>query len=259
MLRLLCRTGLVLFLAGAIAGCGWITQRKTGPVEEPPVDPIAAPAPAVAAVAFQTLLPSRDWQVRFWVTDWGKEPEPVQEQLIPDGARLVATYAGVPYVSWVVDDQGLWRQDPKGGGALLRYLPPVLTGEEGWKQTSGQEQVWFYLTPGAQFCAMLAGSQQQFAAGDCWTLTVLNRGERMTLVFAPGLGPVHADVRNFKAPADSFTKRMDRDGPGALGAGDRAAALKGAKPATGEPAPVLPVTRAAFELVARQMEQGGDR
>lgn len=254
MRRFLWPTTLLLLALLMLSGCGgkWFGAKKEAEPEPPEVvGLLPAPEPVVVAAPVQAMLPDRDWQIRFQIADFGKEPVPVLEELIRVENRLVATQAGNPYVTWVLNEEGLWRQDPRGGGALLRYLPPVLADPEAWKQSSGEQDVWFRLTPGAPFCDNLAVAQRQLLAEECWTLTVVNRKEELTLIFAPGLGAVWAESKNHLNQSDSFVKRMDRDRPGGLSPEHREEALKKAPVPRGAPAPVVPVTLEQFAEAAR--------
>lgn len=237
-------------LALIMSGCALMGSKEPeGPAPDP--EPIPVEAPVVVMATLADLLPKQDWQVVFQITDEGKAPVTVQEDLLREPEQLVVTQNGIPYVNWLIRKDGLWRQDPRGGGALLRYLPPDLSAEEAWLQTSGGADIWFRLTPGSPFCEALAGSQQQIAAQDCWTVTVLNRGEQLSLVFAPGLGPVFAESKDMNQPAESFVKRMQRDRSGALSAEHRTDALGRVRPVTTEPARVVPVSLEAFAQAVR--------
>ncbi|HYG58675.1 MAG TPA: hypothetical protein VD902_11515, partial [Symbiobacteriaceae bacterium] len=117
------------------------------------------------------LFPPSDWQVSFAIRDHGTTADyTVVEELLRDGVRVVATQNGSPYVTWVLNQAGLWRLDPRGGGALLRYLPAELQDGMAWKQVSGGADVWFRLNRATECAGQAAGAK-------CWTVTVLNRGE----------------------------------------------------------------------------------
>lgn len=202
---------------------------------------VHVPEPASA------LLPAADLQVTFGVRDYGAaKDDVVVEEIIRDGARFVATYNGSPYVTWVLNDTGLWRVDPRGGGALLRYLPPELEDGAAWKQVSGTAEVWFRLTRATGPCA------GQGADAKCWTVTVLNRGEETAFTFAPGLGPVSVMSVDHVKQANSFTKTIRGQKPGALKEPDKSTALKNARPSQGALAPVVQVTAEEFEAATEK-------
>ncbi len=195
-----------------------------------------------------SLFPAADRQVIFEVTDRGQEPYRVTEELIRDGDRVIATYNGSPYIRWVLNDGGVWRVDPRGGGALLRYLPATLTGSETWKQTSGDAEVWFRLRETEGRC-VIPGEP---APAECWELTVLNRGEMTVFRFASGIGPVEALAENWADPALSFIKKALETRPGALAEETRTTYLNHPFPAGAE-SPVVPVTAGDFEAAVAHM------
>lgn len=244
----------LVILALIMSGCAFDGSEEPDQIAPAP-EPTQVEAPVVVIATLADMLPKQDWQVVFQITDEGKAPVTVQEDLLREPEQLVVTQDGIPYVNWLIREDGLWRQDPRGGGALLRYLPPDLSTEEAWLQTSGGADIWFRLTPGNPLCTNLTASQRQIAAQDCWTVTVLNRGEQFTVVFAPGLGPVFAESKDWNQPAESFVKQMQRDRLGALSAEHRTDALSRVRPVTSEPARVVPVSLEAFNQAVRAAGQ----
>lgn len=245
---------LMLILAVLLAGCEFKMPRllrferapapageTTQPTEQP------TPPPPVLADA---LFPAQDWRLTYAVTDLGQEPVQVVEELIRDESRLVATYNGSPYITWVFNDEGVWRSDPKGGGALLLYLPKNLLDGDAWKQTSGDADVWFRLKESREACPgwFWAGQPEQ-----CWELTVLNRGERTRFAMVTGLGPTFAQAENWAAPAESFSKKATAHRAGQLSEEQRKQVLDSVKLPTTPPAPVIPVSSGEFETAATDM------
>ncbi|MFZ5827085.1 MAG: hypothetical protein ACOY94_22550 [Bacillota bacterium] len=234
-------------------GCSLFS--RSSPQEAPsPVETVEEPRPAAEA-PLARLLPAADLHMRVRVQDEGKAPYEVEEEWVREGTAMLATYSGNPYVRWEVNEEGLWRLDPKGGGALLRYLPPVLTDGAAWRQQSGDATVWFGLTRLESTCDN--GASQKV---ECWELTMLNRDELLTYRFAESTGPVYARSRNEARPADSFVKSLTSTRPGRLEAGDRAKLLT-ALPVSAPPAPVKAATqeefqRAATHLIERIGRQG---
>lgn len=224
-------------------GCS-LLKRSPPPEPEEPVE-AAAPPPAEAALA--KVLPAADLHMRVRVQDEGKAPYEVKEEWVREGPALVATYSGSPYVRWEVNAEGLWRLDPKGGGALLRYLPPLLTDGAAWRQQSGDATVWFSLARLETACDNGAGQQVE-----CWELTLLNRGESLTYRFAEATGPVYARSRNEARPEASFVKSLTSTGPSQLSADGRAQLLT-ALVVSAPPAAVEAVTREEFEKAAADL------
>jgi hypothetical protein len=130
---------LVLCLA---AGCSGPKAAPPATVDTPPpaVESPKPPAPDLAA----GFMPADDETLTFVLND-----QTVTEYSLRDGDRFVAVQDGAVYATWFRRDDGLWRPDPKGGGALLRYLPPVLQEGLTWKQRSGDADVWFSLNRGS--------------------------------------------------------------------------------------------------------------
>lgn len=181
--------------------------------------------------------------MRFLVTDRDKEPVSISEEWIHESDRLMVTYGGVPYLTWVINDEGVWRQDPKGGGALLRYLPRELQDGETWKQASGNGEVWFHLARAQGQCRLPGGA----APDQCWALRVLNRGELTQFLLATGAGPVRAEADNWAHPADSFLKELTAVGPAVILGDDRTKLIEQFKPPTATPAPITQTTAAEFQ------------
>lgn len=193
----------------------------------------------------RAMFPESDMRYAYQVEDRGKAPVTVTEDLFRDGTRMVGVYDGNPYVTWLVDWTGVWRLDPRGGGALLQYLPAELHDGAAWKQRSGDADIWFRLSH------TLGATPDQ---PESWTLTVLNRGERTEFDLASGRGPVEVRAENYRSPGLSFTKRLlavvDPAGPDR-----RADALKRAPGARGTESKVITVTPEEFEAAAQAMRK----
>lgn len=246
--------GMAALLILLLAGCSLPFQKAEK--EEAPPQEVDLPAPVPAGDPFLVLLPERDLQLRVSVQDHGVD-EPIEldeEWLREEGQRaIIATYAGSPYVRWEWNDEGLWRLDPKGGGAMLRYLPPVLVDGSVWRQQSGEAIVWFHLGRRAEPCQV---SGVPGGSVECWELTVLNRGEILLFTFARGVGPIAAEAKNHARPADSFTKQLVEVRPSRLTPEQRGAFL--AKlPSTGKPAaPLQPATLEEFQAAQADIPDG---
>jgi hypothetical protein len=227
---------LVLALA---MGCSSPRVAPPTAVETPPplVDAATeAPAPDPAA----GFMPADDETLTFALND-----QTVTEYLLRDGDRFVAVQDGEVYATWFLRDDGLWRPDPKGGGALLRYLPPVLADGLTWKQHSGDAEVWFSLRRGNTDLGT------NITAADGWILTVINRAERLELTFALGIGPAMARSENWAVRADSYTKRAVKVTAGGPEADRRRAFLAKAAAAPPAPAQVVPVSPEGFTAAAQ--------
>ncbi|MFZ5816367.1 MAG: hypothetical protein ACOY93_13890 [Bacillota bacterium] len=239
-----------LLCAALLAGCSlpfWKAKEPEPPAPSPP--PLELPAPD----PFLVLLPQQDLHLLMEVQDHGAQPVQIAEEWLREEAEqaLIATYAGVPYVRWEWNAEGLWRLDPRGGGVMLRYLPPTLTDGAVWKQQSGAETVWFHLARRAEPCPLPGGE-----SADCWNLTVLNRRELLTFTFARGIGPVAAVAENFANRSDSFTKKLIQKGPSQLSPEQRAGLLAQLKSPGRPAAPVQTATLEEFQA-ARAAVQGG--
>lgn len=250
-----------LCAVGLLAGC----SGKAGPGSDPaspqaaplPAAPAGAPAapspgaepapPAAARTEADGLFPVKDLQVHFGISDYLKAVVKTPEYLLAEQDRRIAVANGRPYAQWILNDQGVWRPDPKGGGALLRYLPAKLKPEV-WKQVSGDAEVWFRLEKPAKEHGCYAPPPLNSPLGEaCWQLTVLNRGERLTYLFAPGFGPIEARAENYGKPEDSFYKDAILGEDRALTREERLALVVQIPRPTGKPAPVQPATDADFE------------
>lgn len=244
---------LALVTAASLSGCGkWPPWKKS----EPKAPVVVADPPPPDGGPAAGLFPTQDQQLSFMVTDRGKQPIVVQEDLLRDGERLIAAQGGAtPYVTWLFNADGVWRKDPRGS-TLLRYLPHTLRDVQAWKQSSDGADVWFRVARSAKGCPLPAGAH----AEQCWGLTVLNRGERTEFLFATGLGPVSAEAENWTTPAASFTKQVSAIQPGKLQPAARSKQLTLAPPTTATPAPVVPVSDADFSkaLAAAQPQAPGN-
>ncbi|HWI62617.1 MAG TPA: hypothetical protein VNT75_12300 [Symbiobacteriaceae bacterium] len=212
--------------------------------------------PAGGGTPAASLFPAKDWSIRYAIWEGttgavileGPEamtPVSADEDLIRDGDRIVVTQNGKVYATWHINQDGVWRRDPKGGGALLRYLPPKLENGLAWKQQSGDAEVWFKLTYGRTGCRMSHNPIE------CWSLTVLNRGEQITFGFREGTGPEGARALNWNRLADSYQKHEVDHKAGSLTPEQRTAFLKQGEAAPSGPLPaVTAVTPEEFDRVA---------
>lgn len=238
-----------LLCAALLAGC--TVPFRSAPKEEeappPPSPPAAAPVPE----PFTILLPSQDLTMKVEVQDHGADPILIEEVWLRDEAQraLIATYAGSPYVRWEWNDEGLWRLDPKGGGAMLRYLPPTLTDGAVWKQESGDQVVWFHLYKEALDCQVPPGDSADF-----WHVAVLNRGEKLTFTFAPGVGPVAANAENYVKRSLSFTKKTVAMEPSKLPPEQRGGFIAQMKPPGKPAAAVQEATLDQFQAALAEVE-----
>lgn len=162
-----------------------------------------APVPAEAAIS-NTLFPQTNLRLLFYLSERDATTE-VTEDLLREAGSVTALQSAKPYAAWLIAEDGVWRSDPKGGDALLRYLPATLSTVS-WKQPSGSSDVWFHLQDGSETC--LKFSWVDIIPDGCWNLTVLNRGEKLTYTFAVGVGPILVQSENWADPASSFTKKL---------------------------------------------------
>lgn len=257
---------LTILLAAMIilSGC----TRPSGKPPEPTAPPLPAasattssptpepPASATPAVSPEgaSLFPSTDRELSFVIWDAGaaKAAHPV-EQWLREGERLVIASNGKPYATWLFAADGVWRLDPKGGGALLRYIPATLKDGETWRQRSGDAEVWFSLTRDDSTCRTPGGHIVEAAARSCWTLTVLNRGELTTFRFAPAGGPTLVKAVNYAQPSASFYKEVATDQAGDRPAVDRKALLEKAPASSAPRAAVIAATAADFAAVRQTL------
>lgn len=239
-----------LLAAALLAGCAMPFRPSAREQEAPP--PASIPE-APPADPFLVLLPQQDLQLRMQVQDDGAQPIIIAEEWIREEAQqaLVATYAGAPYVRWEWNGEGLWRLDPRGGGAMLRYLPPLLEDGAVWRQPSGDAIVWFHLTRQAAPCQVpgVAGD-----SAECWNVDVLNRGEFLRFTFARGVGPIAATAENYAQRSQSFTKKLVEVRPSKLTPEQRAAFLAQMKPAGRPAAPVQTATPEEFKAAQAAMQ-----
>lgn len=243
--RLLAR---IMFLAFLLGGCAlpampWARSKPAEPAPTPP-------APALPSVRAETLFPGADAHATYGMADQGKPEVKVEEDWIRDGGRLVFTQNGNPYATWDIRDDGVWRLDPKGGGALLRYFPPLLENGAVWKQQSGGQDVWFALAEDSTACESWKSA---LGVDQCWQLRVLNRGELTTFLFGAGAGPLKADAVNYLRPADSFAKALKAEKPGSpLLPAERKAVLDKAGTVRGQAAAVTQVGLSDFDAAVKQ-------
>ena len=183
---------LIAFLLAACSRPAAPPPVVSPPAEAPPEPPkpVDAPSGAAGVTAAGNLLPSDGTWLQYHLSD---ETQSL-EYYVRDGNRVLGSYNGKPYVTWFVTPEGVWRKDPQGP-ALLRYLPPELKDGLVWRQQSGSDYVWFRLRESGK-CAVR----------NCWELTVLNRMERTTLLFAQGQGVERARSDNMVNPAASYDK-----------------------------------------------------
>lgn len=192
-----CAAAWLLAAALALTACSQPAPAKDSPVTapvtpngnyRPPTEP-AAPGTDRSA----DLLPASSLRVQYQIRERSaRETAQVREILLREEDRLIAAAEGKVYAVWLIRPDGVWRKDPKGP-ALLRYLPARLEHGLTWKQTSGEAEVWFQLN----------------REDTIWAVTVLNRGERTTIRFAAGQGPIGAAAENHAKPSASFAKLME--------------------------------------------------
>ena len=237
------RPALLLVLALLLTGCSRPPAAQS-PATTPPVTEAPAPtAPAASGVSAELVLP-RDNDAYIYNLSGNSL---VDEAYVRDGERLIGSYEGKVYVTWFITPEGVYRQDPKGK-VLLRYLPPILPEDEvAWKQSSGGEEVWFSLRPVGE-CA----GHDQTRKSACWSLIMLNRGERVSYLLGQGQGIVQAESANFVKPADSYTKSVASAGQTPPPA--REVFLRdGARRPEGALPPVTAVEPAAFDAEAKAL------
>jgi hypothetical protein len=263
-MRSIARAFWALFIAASVAaGCGKPGLPGAAPsaAHGPAPDQSQAPAPvpeppqaqqavntsprkeAVAQVAADSLFPAEDWAFEFHVLDVGPfvTTRP-REHLLREGNRVVAVYDGEPYATWLIDETGVWRADPRNPGTLLRYLPPMVRDGETWSQQSGGQTVWFQVTRGGGPC--LVGAALSLGDEQCWALSVLNRGEQTTFRFAPAMG---ATVVGAEKSLHPFYKEILSNQRAAdLPAEQRTQWLRNAPGPSATEAPVVAAAPAAF-------------
>lgn len=204
-----------------VVGCSKATTPPPAPTSS--AGETAQPvAPKATGALSEALFPQADFGLDYTIEENGKQQH-VNEALLRDGNRAVAVQEGRTYATWHVRPDGVWRLDPKGGGAYLRYLPPELQDGLIWHQPSGKGEVWFRLA--------------KCADGRCWEVTVLNGAERTRLQFQSGLGIVYAAAENLADPKANYIKRSG--GKPDISSLDRAALLKAATPGPGEKPPAV--------------------
>lgn len=158
--------------------------------------------PPVQGTPAAKLFPAEDMEFTFQIYEKGNSYT-VTEHLLRDGDRVVGVQGEKVYLTWHLLETGVWRKDPKNPAVMLRYLPPTLA-ESAWAQMSGDQQVLFRLQPAPEqeHCP----KQHEESNLACWRLTVVNRGEELTLTFLEGVGPVQAQNASWVRSADSFSK-----------------------------------------------------
>ncbi|HWI64761.1 MAG TPA: hypothetical protein VNT75_23275 [Symbiobacteriaceae bacterium] len=226
----------MLMLVVAAALMGACTKGSPPQKDEPKSVPVTPAAPAEKA---DGLFPGADLRLVYSVTDQGQPAVAVDEDWLRDGDRIVATYNGTPYVTWLLRSDGVWRADPGGSGVLLRYLPPELQDGTVWKQTSGGQDIWFKLT---------RESSQ-------WLLQVVNRAEVTLFRFSPAAGPYRVESINYANPSHSFVKQQLSSSPGKVEAGTRAAHLKNMPSPALQAAPVTAATLQEFAEALNRVTQ----
>lgn len=225
-----------LILVLLLTACGRGQGQPNDP--EPKPEPIPAPAPAptpapqepAAEPAPASLLLPREGVYTFYLTEgFGGQSRPVEEEWVREGNRLHATQGGGrPYVTWLLEPDGVWRADPQNPKVLLRYLPPELQDGMAWRQQSGSDWVYFRLRTAPT-------SNQE------WVLTVINRGERTDWRFSNGAHQVAAEAPD--RLADAFWKAELPNPPAPIPAERKAAIVAAATP--------LPTAKAAVERVSQ--------
>lgn len=186
---------LVLVLTACGQGQPLDPEPKPEPIPAPAPAPTPAPQEPVAAPASSSKLLPQEGVHTFYLTEgFGGPSRPVEEEWVREGNRLLATQGGGrPYVTWLLEPDGVWRPDPQNPQVLLRYLPPELKDGLIWRQQSGSDWVWFRLR-------YVSEPYQE------WVLTVLNRGERSDWRFDRYTHQVAAD-----SPKDPFAKMGVQD------------------------------------------------
>ncbi|HYF79213.1 MAG TPA: hypothetical protein VD973_18965 [Symbiobacteriaceae bacterium] len=232
------------------AGCSKQAD-PTPPVTVPPTDTTAPQEPAPASPPAASGPRAADYLPKpgaayFYVLSDGSTST---EYFYSDGDRLIGSYNGKPYVTWFTTEDGVWRPDPQGPG-LLRYLPPVLQSSLAWKQTSGNDEVFFLLEDKGS-CRTAQDYNRQVP---CWELSVLNRQELTVLQFAPEVGVIYAQSTNYKTPSDSYIKRLEPASPPPEAPPAREQMLKGAAPLpTGPRQAVTAITPANFHAAVKAL------
>lgn len=219
------------------------------PAPRAPADPGVPRGPGTPA---GSLFPGRDLEVVFRVWDLGAAAEAhATQHLLREPDRLAVIYNGRPYFTWTLDESGVWREDPKNPGTMLRYLPPELHDGLTWSQVSGDATVWFQTTRLDSSCP--AGNNM--GATGCWRLTVVNRGELLIYVLAPGVGPVQVFSTNARDERASFRMQIETSTRSRLQPDQRAELLAGDETSPLPRSPVTGVTPEQF-VYARDGELG---
>jgi hypothetical protein len=179
----------VLVLGVIVAGCGKLSLPwQKGAPQPTKVAPEGTVEPR--RDAYRTLLPSGPVQGLATFDDG----TPTQtEAIIPGQETLVALQGGVPYVTWHLRPDGVYRRDTKSG-ALLRYLPAELVDGLSWTQEDGDQRYWFLLT---------ACPDQE-----CWELELLTRNLVQKFTWAPGKWITKAESTDLLNAKNSFHKVM---------------------------------------------------
>lgn len=252
------RKSVTLALMGALLLAGCAKPAATTEKEPPSqggspaqVEPQGAPggihsAPVKPGAAAATLFPAEDREYTYFLTEKEDHSE-VTEHLLREGDRLVGVQGEKVYLTWHLNDQGVWRNDPKNPAVLLRYLPPTLT-ESAWQQTSGDAQILFRLMSDKEGCYPRQGEGHLA----CWQLTMVNRGEQLTLWFLEGMGPVRAENQGWARSADYFDKGRNEVRPSELDATRRQQWLAGADKAPGDLPAVVELNPQEFTRLANR-------
>lgn len=220
-----------------LAGCGQGQSPEPAPQQAPAPAPTPTPSPEPSPSADPapvSRLLMQEGAYSFYIKDgYEKAPGWVDEEWVREGNRLLAAQGGGrPYVTWLLEPDGVWRPDPKNPKVLLRYLPPTLQDGLTWRQQSGNDWVWFRL-------------RFQTIPTTEWILTVLNRGERAEWRFSNGDHRVA--VEDPSRPDEAFWKASDyRKSSRQLSAERRAAILSAAPTLPTERAPLETTTPGAF-------------
>lgn len=236
-MRLRRLAGAVLILV--LMGCAKAPKPAPPPEPAPPV----GPPPAPIGVAAGSLFPAAAAQYLYRVIEGGAD-ETVTERLVRQEGRIDGFYDGTHYLTWHLNDEGVWREDPGGSKVLLRYLPPVLE-EMQWQQRAGEQQVWFRLSYAPHRC-MARGSA-------CWQLEVLREAQRTIFEFYEGTGPVQV-LHHDHGTGEWFAKYQVMEEAAPAGRPDL-------KPLPElQRSPVEAVTQAAYqEQVERLMAAGPEK
>ncbi len=250
---------LALLMVGAVLlmGC----SKPSAPTDaqgEGTQQPATQPSPTIPPAPEQPskgssakLFPTEDKEFQFFVREHEQNSQ-VTEHLLRDGDRAVGVYNGKVYATWHLTDTGVWRQDSKNPQVMLRFLPPSLNDGDAWSQQSGEATVLFRLSEenGAEGRCGRVVDEEGLA---CWKVTVVNRGEALSLWFLEGVGPVYAENQGWAKSSSSFWKYRNGVRTAAVDPTTRSEWLGAAQASvTGEMPAVTPLTAGEYTKQANQ-------